>query len=119
MIAAIVASLVLVVIVMILVCLCLKKKKKANDQGGRNSTYTVDLYCEYHDSFFVCFSRARASVSSLQIITEVIYLCSEYKKPVRGLRVCNSCLWLLELSIYFFFWFWINQVEGAILPATL
>ena len=105
MIAAIVVPLLVVLIVMILVYLFLKKKKKANDQGGRNSTYTVYLYCEYHDSFFVCFSRARASVSSLQIIAGVVYLCSEYKKPVRGLRVCNSCLWLLELSIYFFLGF--------------
>ena len=103
MIAGIVVPLLLVLIAVILVFLFLKKKKKANNQGGRNSTYTIYLYCKYHDSFVVfCFSRARAIVSSLRIIAGVVYLCYEYKKPGRDLRVCNSCLWLLELSIDFF-----------------
>ena len=102
MIAGIVVPLLLGLIAVILVFLFLKKKKKANNQGGRNSTFTVYLYCKYHDSFVVCFSRARAIVSSLRIIAGVVCLCYEYKKPGRGLRVCNSCLWLLELSIDFF-----------------
>ena len=70
-IAGIVVPLLLVLVAVVLVCLFLKKKKKANNQGGRNSAYTV--YCEYHDSFFVCFPLARASVNSPQIIARVFF----------------------------------------------
>lgn len=77
-IAGIVVPLLLVPILVVLVCFFLKKKKKDNNQGGRNSAYTV--YCEYHNSFFVCFPFARAGVSSLQIVAGVGFLCYGNKK---------------------------------------
>ena len=70
-IAGIVLSLVVLVILVVLVCVCFKKKKKSNHQGGRNSAYTV--YCEYSDSFFVCFRRVRSSASTRQIIARVVF----------------------------------------------